>query len=192
MKEFTISLLGIIFVSLLSSTVPSIADTNPDNNILVMEEGIPKVMHQLDDPRYDVYLHIVVRNAQGELITVADLLPCKDTVEVLTMGWGCTAVYLDHEITDYTFDTALGEKEIVTIDGVKYERVQFSTHSEQLHMFDHSDRIYTGLWEVQVCGDEVEKYGYECANIFYSNTHVVTMEIGDVTTANWTILREMN
>ena len=192
MKKFTIPLLGIIFITLIANTVPSIADDESDNNIIVTEEGIAKVQSQLGDPKYDVYLHVVVRNAQGELITVTDLLPCRDTAEILASGWGCTAVYLDHAITHHIFNTALGKKEIITINDVKYEKVQFSTSSEQFHMFDHSDRIYAGLWEVQVCGEVIEKYGYECANIFYSNTHVVSLEMGDVTISNWTILREMD
>ena len=191
MKKFTILLLSVIIISLITNTVPSIAVDDSSDGIRVTEEGIAKVQSQLDDPKYDVYLHIVVRNAQGELITVTDLLPCQDTIEILATGWGCTAVYLDHEITDYVFDTALGKKEIITIDDVQYEKIQFDTISEQLHMFEHSDRIYAGLWEVQVCGEDVEKYGYDCAIIFYSNTHVISMEIGDITTASWTILKEI-
>ena len=40
---------------------------------------------------------------------------------------GCTA------ITDYVFDTLMGEKEIITIDNIKYEKVQymFSPTAEQ-------------------------------------------------------------
>ena len=145
------------------------------------------------DSKYEIYMHVIVRNPQGELISVAETSTCR-------FG-GICSTYFPHEITDYAFDTLLGKKEIVIIDNIKYEKVQFSNTSEQTlttttydnqYLFDMSDREPTGRWEVQVCGEPIKKYGYECVNIFYSRTSVVYLELGDVVTAYWTILREMN
>jgi len=36
-------------------------------------------------------------------------------------GW-----VIPHKVTDHVFDTLMGEKEIVTIDNIKYEKVQYT------------------------------------------------------------------
>ena len=60
------------------------------------------------DSKYKVHLQVVVRNAQGQLISVLE---------------SSGGQYLQHELTDGLFDQRLGEKEIITIDGAKYEKV---------------------------------------------------------------------
>ena len=181
MKAFTISLLGIIFVALITSSIPPItADESFDN-----EESF-------EDSKYKIYLHVLVRNAQGELVTVAETLPCE-------LGSYCSE-YMDHEVTDYAFDE-LGKKEIITIDDIKYEKIQFSdsygktantiTYYNQ-YLFDMYDREPTGRWVVEICGESLNKFGFECAKIFQSRTSIVWLEVGDVTTSNWTILKKIN
>ena len=86
----------------------------------------------------------------------------------------------------------LGKKEIITIDNIKYEKVQFSTSSDNQWLFDVYEREYTGIWEVEICGEPIKKYGFECTDIFWARTGLVFLEVNDITTANWTILREMN
>tara|TARA_B100001146_G_scaffold204074_1_gene197070 strand:- start:298 stop:804 length:507 start_codon:yes stop_codon:yes gene_type:complete len=168
MKEFVILLLGIIFVALITSSVPSSAiDDTSTKNL-----------------KFEIYLHTVVRNAQGELISVAETSQCK-------FEMNCS-IYLPHEITDYVFDTLLGKKEIITIGDIKYEKVQFDTSSKYIELFDVHDRELTGTWEVDVCGEPIEKYGYECVKVFWSRTSVVYLEMGDVTTVYWTILRQIS
>ena len=126
MKGFVMLLLGIIFVALITSSVPSSAidDTSTINS------------------KFEIYLHAVVRNAQGELISVAETSQCK-------LGMNCS-IYLPHEITDYAFDTLLGKKEIITIDNIKYEKVQFKTSSKYRELFDVYDLEQTGVCEVDV------------------------------------------
>ena len=181
MKAFTISLLGIIFVALITSSIPPItADESFDN-----EESF-------EDSKYKIYLHVLVRNAQGELVTVAETLPCE-------LRSICSE-YMDHEVTDYAFDE-LGKKEIITIDNIKYEKIQFSdsygktantiTYYNQ-YLFDMYDREPTGRWVVEICGESLNKFGFECAKIFQSRTSIVWLEVGDVTTSNWTILKKIN
>jgi hypothetical protein len=161
-KTFTISLLCITFVALITSSIPSIiADESFDN-----EESF-------EDSKYKIYLHVLVRNAQDELVTVAETLPCE-------LGSYCSE-YMDHEVTDYAFDK-LGKKEIITIDNIKYEKIQFIdsygktantiTYYNQ-YLFDMYDREPTGRWVVEICGESLNKFGFECAKIFQSRTSIV-------------------
>ncbi len=181
MKMFTISLLGIIFVILITSSVPPItADELVDNEV------------SFKDSKYKIYLHIAVRNVQGELISVAETLPCE-------AGNYCSE-YFDHEVTDYAFDV-LAKKETITINNVKYEKIQFTdsygqtadtvTYHKQ-YLFDMYDREPTGRWVVEICGEVLNEFGFDCVQIFQSRTSIVWLEVGDVTTANWTILKKMN
>ena len=184
MKGFAIPLLSVIFVTLITSSVLSIAADDPVDNKVVPEDADKLNVVPTKNSKFEIYLHVVVRNAQGELINVAETSQCK-------FGMNCS-IYLPHEITDYAFDTLLGKKEIITIDKIKYEKVQFNTSSKYRELFDVYDREPTGVWEVEVCGEPIKKYGYECTNIFWSRTSVVYLEMGDITTVYWTILRETN
>ena len=181
MKTFTISLLSIILVALITSSIPPIiADESIDNE------------EYFEDSKYKIYLHVLVRNAQGELVTVAETLPCE-------LRSICSE-YMDHEVTDYAFDE-LGKKEIITIDDIKYEKIQFSdsygktantiTYYNQ-YLFDMYDREPTGRWVVKICGESLKQFGFECAKIFQSRTSIVWLEVGDVTTSNWTVLKKIN
>tara|TARA_Y100000310_G_scaffold84483_1_gene81386 strand:+ start:148 stop:726 length:579 start_codon:yes stop_codon:yes gene_type:complete len=192
MKVFVISLLGIIFVTLITSSVPSIAVDDSINDEIVFEDANKLNVATTEDLKYKIYLHVLVRNAQGELITVAETLPCK-------LGNYCSE-YKDHEVTDYAFDI-LAKKEIITINNIKYEKIQFSdtyrytdttmTYHNQ-NLFDLSDREPTGRWVVEICGEALNKFGFDCVQIFQSRTSIVWLEVGDVTTANWTILKKIN
>ena len=86
----------------------------------------------------------------------------------------------------------LGKKEIVTIDNIKYEKIQFSTSSEQPWLFDSSDRTLIFNSAIKLCGEPIKKYGYECANIFWARNGMINIEVGDIITQQWTILRELN
>tara|TARA_Y100001949_G_C15798982_1_gene248371 strand:- start:38 stop:586 length:549 start_codon:yes stop_codon:yes gene_type:complete len=182
MKGFVILLLGVIFVTLIPSSVPFIAADNSVGNKIVSE----------DVGEYKIYMHAVVRNAQGELISAAETLPCQ-------FGMYC-AEYLPHKITDDAFDTSLGKKEIITIDDIKYEKVKFSAIFDRTELlntssgFLSSNRDLFAMWVVTICVDEksIEKYGFECADIFKSRNLAMYMQVGDVATTYWTILRAMN
>ena len=184
MKKFTILLLSVIFVTLIAGSVQSISADDPVDNKVVSENADRLDIIPTKNSKYEIYTQVVVRTAQGELISVTETSQCK-------FGKNCST-YMPNKITDYGFDTWLGNKEIITVDNIKYEKVQFSNSSEYSELFDMSDREPTGRWEVQICGEPAKKFGYECANIFYSRTSVVYLEAGDVTTNYWIILREMN
>ena len=184
MKGFVILLLGVIFAALITNSVPSIAADDSGSNSADSEDADKLNIVPTESPKYKIYLDVVVRNAHDELVSVTDAIPCQ-------FGRNCST-YMPHEVTDYAFNTLLGKKEIITIDNIKYEKVQFSTSSDNQWLFDVYDRELTGTWEVEICGEPIKKYGYECANIFWARNGMINIEVGDVITQQWTILRELN
>jgi len=192
MKIFTIPLLCVIFVTLITSSVPHITADGLVDNEVFFEDADKLNTVTAKDSKYEIYLHVLVRNIQDELISVAETLPCES-------GNYCSE-YFDHEVTDYAFDS-LGKKEIITIDNIKYEKIQFSDSHRQTSttttyhnqpLFDMYDREPTGRWVVEVCGEALNKFGFDCVQIFQSRTSIVWLEIGDVTISNWTVLKKIN
>ena len=183
MNVFAISLLGVIFVILITSSVLPITADESIGNRLSFEDTDKLTFFTPKDPKYEIYVQVLVRNVQGELISVTESLPCK-------AGNYCSE-YFDHEVTDYAFNV-LAKKEIITINDVKYEKIQYTdsygqtadtvTFHEQ-YLFDMYDREPTGRWVVEVCGEVLNEFGYECFQIFQSRTSIVWLEVGDVTTA---------
>jgi len=111
MKKFTIWLLSAVFVTLIACSIQSIsADHESSEGIFKDKSRVNLVTTQ--DSDYQVYLQAVLRNGDGQLINVTENTK--------------TAAYIPHEIADYVFDTLMGEKEIVTIDNIKYEKVQYT------------------------------------------------------------------
>ena len=199
MKKFTIALLGAIFVALIACSIQSIsADHESDEGIFKDKSEVNLVTTQ--DSDYQVYLQAVLRNGDGQLINVTENTK--------------TAAYIPHEIADYVFDTLMGEKEIVTIDNIKYEKAQytFSPTLEQrwigmypifeevpikikveggkiLNVYkDHS------LWKMHYCADfsNIGHDGLQCIPVFQVLIPTITLEPSDVIIHHWTILRELN
>ena len=152
---------------------------------------------------YMVFLQTVYRNGDGQLIT---------TVESTA-----NAGYIPHKITDDVFDTLMGKKEIVTIDNIKYEKVQytFSPTLEQrwLGMYPIFEEVPIkikveglaenevfnvtkdhALWKIHYCADfsSIGHGGLQCIPIFQVLVPTITLEPGDVVTHQWTVLRVMN
>ena len=191
MKGFVILLLGVIFVALITSSLPSIAVDDSGGNNVVSEDADKLDVVPTKSPEYKIYLHVIVRNAQDQLVSVSE-----------TMDGG----YFAHEITDYAFDHSLplvsgvdiksdatmlpptGKKEIIIIDNIKYEKVQYSDT-----FMLNSEQELKSKWGLNVCAEHVKKYGGECARIFGTTSiTVMYIEVDDVITTNWTILREFN
>ena len=191
MKGFVILLLGVIFVALITSSLPSIAVDDSGGNNVVSEDADKLNVVPTKSPKYKIYLHVIVRDAQGQLVSVSE-----------TMNGG----YFEHEITDYAFDHGLvlvssygvksdtiilptsDKKEIIIIDNMKYEKVQYSDT-----FMLNSEQELKSKWGLNVCAEHVKKYGGECARIFGTTSiTVMYIEVDDVITTNWTILREFN
>ena len=203
MKWLVMQLLGVIFVALIACSIQSISADHESG------EGIFKDRSEVDlvtteNTNYQVYLQAVLRNGDGQLITVTENVK--------------TAAYIPHELTDYVFYTFMGEKEIIAIDNIKYEKVQytFSPTLEQRWMgmypifeeiriklkFDGDALVQMNkkikdysLWKIHYCADFVDighSEGLQCIPVFQVLIPTTTLEPTDVITQQWTILRELN
>ena len=193
MKGFAVPLLGFIFVALITSYIPFSAGDASADTIVVSEDKDKLNNIPTHDSKYKIYLHVLIRNAQGELIGIAD------TGEKSRLVSG--PQYLPHEITDEIFDMLNVKKEIITVDNIKYEKIQISDSYEQTmttttyfdqNLFEMNDREPSAIWMLTVCGELVQKLGYDCVNIFQCYTSLVYLEVGDIITSHWTVLRETN
>ena len=201
MKKFTALLLSVIFVTLIAGSVQSIAADHlePGQGIFVDDAEVN--LATTEDSNYQVYLQMVLRNGDDQLINVTEST--------------ANGAYISHEITDHVFDTLMGEKEIITIDNIKYEKVQyiFSPTLEQrfLGLYPifsaitlefvsepgpQSIKLYEesqdySIWKIHYCAD-FKDHGYHCVPIFQVLVPTMTLEPSDVVTHQWTILRELN
>ena len=178
MKEFVIPLLGTILVLLLVDSTESV-----DADHLEPGEGIWKDENSVNlvttkDSKYQVHLQVEVRNAQGQLISISETSHVN---------------HIPDEITDNTFDTMLGKKEIITIDNVKYEKIQYTgtLDIEQLLPPSKKPSHFIGNWVISLC-KVFDKHGYTCITPWQANSSMVSL-VEDNTVKNyWTILRIIN
>ena len=178
MKKIVISLLGTIFVLLLVDSIESVAADH-----LEQGEGIWKDENRVNlvttkDSKYQVHLQVEVRNAQGQLISISETSHVK---------------YIPHEITDNTFNTMLGKKEIITIDNMKYEKAQYAgaLDIEQLLPPSNKPSHFIGNWVISLC-KVFDKHGYTCIAPWQANSSFVSLEEDNVVKNHWTILRIIN
>ena len=204
MKKFTIVLLGTVFVALIACSIQSISADHlePDQGIFKNEIEVNVVTTQ--DSDYQVYLQTVLRNGDDQMINVTENTR--------------TAAYIPHKITDYVFDTLLGEKEIITIDNIKYEKVQytFSPTLEQrwmgmypileqskININVEGDALVQineklkdfSIWKIHYCADFANighHDGLQCIPVFQVLVPTITLEPTDVINQQWTILRELD
>ena len=221
MKVFAALFLGFIFTVLLIGSVQSVSADHLESDQGIFKDakdvnlsGTKAVAGVLGDPpdfyyelsgglnntsNYQVYLQTVLRNGDGHLISIIE-----STV---------TAAYIPHKITDYVFDTLMGKKEIITIDNIKYEKVQYTfTPTLEQRTFEnypifeeipieyeldqHLTWLMTELrdyhgWKIHYCA-AFEGHGYACIPVFQVLVPTMTLEPDDVVTQQWTILRELN
>ena len=181
MKEFTIPLLGVIFVTLIADSVQSIyAD-----HILEDGKGIFKDQdHQNfakttdSNSKYQIHLHVIVRNAQNQLVGVSQAV------------WG---YYIPHQITDQIFDEMSGKREIVTVDNIKYEKIQnaFYHVGVQEFPFKASYQDIRITWYLGF-DENVDGHGSKRLPIFQAALSPVSLAEDDILTFHWTFLRVMN
>ena len=196
-------LLGVIVVALIACSIQSVsADHESNEGIFKDKSEVNLVTTQ--DSGYQVYLQAVLRNGDGQLINIIESTK--------------NAAYIPHEIADHVFDTLMGEKEIITIDNIKYEKVQYisSPTLEQrwLGMYPIYEQIKINikvegdalvqinkkskehsLWKIHYCADFVSighPDGLQCIPVFQVLVANMTLEPTDVITQQWTILKELN
>ena len=202
MKVFVIQLLGIIFVTLIIGSIQSVTADHlePGQGLFKDEETIETA--KTEDSNYRIHLQTVLRNADGQLIGVM-----HGPMDGLH-GW-----VISHKVTDHVFDTLMGEKEIVTIDNIKYEKVQytFTPTLEQRTVKNYPvfseirieyelDQHYIWLmkelrdyhkWQIHYCAT-FDGHGYACMPVFQTFVDVRLVTPTDTVTHQWTILRVLN
>ena len=178
MKEIVILLLGIIFILLLADSTESVTADHlePDEGIFKNENQINLV--SIKDSKYQAYLQIEVRNAQGQLISITETTHVK---------------HIPHKITDDVFYTMLGKREIITIDNIKYEKMRFEGIHDIEQLIPPSKRPshFIGNWFIYTCQD-IDNHGYVCVTPWQANSAFVYIEEDDIVKNYWTILRIIN
>ena len=125
---------------------------------------------------YKFHLQVVLKDSDGGLISVTES----------TNGY-----YIPHNITDGGFDNCFGsnicKKEIVVVDNIKYEKIQY----REKYSLDSSQRLMFFITAVlQV------SYGPETvivdAGIFQAFVPLVYLEENNVINTQWTIFREIS
>ena len=200
MKKFTIVLLSVAFVTLIAGSMGFVAADHLESGQGVYVDAGTVNLVVSTDTKFQVYLQAVIRNEDGQLINVTEST--------------ATGAYIPHKITDDVFDNLMGEKEIVTIDNVKYEKVQYlytpglehrfmglypifsefydlqfeSTPEAREKMHEHKD---FSMWKIHYCAT-FEGHGFSCIPIFQDLVPTMTLEEYDVVTHQWTILRMLN
>ena len=200
MKKFIVLLLSVVVVTLIAGSVQSVAADH-----LEPDQGIFKDMNQVNlveskDTKYQVYLQAVIRNGDDQLVNVTENTRI--------------AAFLDHNLTDHVFDTLMGKKKIITIDNIKYEKVQYMftptlvqrnlgyypIFSELTVELEVEEDVYTkmnkekkdySIWKIHYCA-EFDGHGYRCIPMFQVLVPTLTLEPSDIPTQQWTILRVMN
>jgi len=144
------------------------------------------------DSKYKIHLQVIVRDAQGQLISVLE---------------SSGGQYLQHDLTDGLFDQRLGEKEIITIDDVKYEKVRIvdtptinqrlvglypiiTETPMEINIKTSKQQEWLAAWKIHYCADFVE-HGIQCVPIFQTLAPTAALTEGDTVVNQWTILREM-
>jgi len=201
MKKFTMPLLSVIFVTLIAGSVQSISADHLEQDQGIFVDDAEVNLATTEDSNYQVYLQMVLRNGDDQLINVTEST--------------ANGSFIPHKITDHVFDTLMGEKEIITIDNIKYEKVQyiFSPTLEQrfLGLYPifsaitlefvsepgpQSIKLYEesqdySIWKIHYCA-EFEGHGLHCIPIFQVLVPTMTIEPDDVVTHQWTVLRVLS
>ena len=176
MKELTILLLGVIFVTLIADSVQSISADHLElggKGIFKDQDRINFAKTTDSNSKYQIHLQVEIRNAQGQLISIAET---------------SRGNYIPHEISDLLFYEKLDVKpEIVTIDNIKYEKVQYVDSPSR----DYDEVNYFLISALMLCG-EIHGHDPKCMSVFQASTAAVLVTQTDVVTNHWTILRVMN
>ena len=174
MKEFTILLLGVIFLALIAGSVQSIYADHilKDGKGIFKDEDYQNFAKTTDsNSKYQIHLQVEIRNVQGQLISITETNHGN---------------YIPEGISDLLFYEKLGKKEIVTIDNIKYEKAQYVDSPVREDKVD-----YVSIWALMACG-EILGHGHKCVSVFQASTAVVPVTQTDVVTNQWTILRNLD
>ena len=197
-RKFIIVLSAIFLTFIVYSGQSVIADHLEPGDGIYKDHGDVNIVTTMDS-KWQVSLQTILRTGDGQLINVTES----------TAG----AAFIPHQITDHVFDTLMGEKEIITIDNIKYEKVQYIFSPTLEQRFIGLYPIYTeialeftyeegtlatmqldkdySLWKIHHCAT-FKGHDYDCIPVFQVLVPTMTLQTGDVVTQQWTILRIIN
>jgi hypothetical protein len=199
-EKFTIFLFSTIFLTLIVYSIQSVAaDHLEPGDGIFNDYGDVNITTTAQSSNYQVYLQLIFRTGDGQLVNVTE-----------SSG---DAAYIPHQITDHVFDTLMGEKEIITIDNIKYEKIQYTYTPTIEQRFVGLYPIFSEIqmefepveeaigvmlknkdyshWKIHYCGT-FEGHGYDCIPVFQDLVPAMTLGPHDVMTQQWTILRILN
>jgi len=200
-RKFTIVLSAIFITFIAYSGQSVIADhLEKGGSGIYIDVDDVNLLTTTQDSEWQVSLLTVLRTGDGQLINVTE-----------STG---NAAYIPHQITYHTFDTLMGEKEIITIDNTKYEKVHYTFTPALEHRFMGLYPIFSenydlefkstpeareqmqkqkdySMWKIHYCAT-FEGHGFSCIPIFQDLVPTMTLEQHDVITHQWTILRILN
>ena len=194
-------LLSVIFVTLTAGSVQSVAADHSEPGEGIFKDTGEVVVQATWGSNYQISLQTVLRNGDGQLISVSE-------------GTSGNGYIIPHKVTDHVFDTLMGKKEIVTIDNIKYEKVQYTfsptleqrtektypifeefpieyvVEEDALVQMKEDIRDYY-RWVIHYCAT-FKGHVYTCIPVFQAFTVVELVTPTDVVTHQWTILRELD
>ena len=136
-----------------------------------------------EDSKFLIHLQIIVRDGQGQLVSVTEKTHGK---------------YIPHELTDEIFYDFLDEKEIVNIDKIRYEKGQvIHTTPVKDYSFKKSFDDLQSYWGLEYCVTSESWIGEHggsggiCIPVFQVLMPHVALGEDDIFTVHWTILREI-
>ena len=107
MRIFAKILFGTAFMVLLACSIQAtFAENIPIKGLFVSQGEVELVT--TEGTNYQIYLQTIIRNADGQLVNVTEST--------------ANGAYVPHMLSDHVFDTLMSEKEIITIDGIDYEK----------------------------------------------------------------------
>jgi hypothetical protein len=163
MKNFSKAMLSIIFTALIVGSVqPVLADEITD-----LFKPVP-----IRNSEYQFHLQVVVRDSHGQLVSVTES----------TNGY-----YVPHDVTDEAFDRNFGKKEIVTVDDIKYEKVQYIVKDRHYRVPMKLMFFIPAVIEVSYGAETVTVEAF----IFQAFVPLVYLEDDDVVDTQWTIFRKI-
>jgi len=181
MEKFTIVLLSAVFITLITGSIQSVTA----DHILNDGKGIFKDEYNMNsastiDSKYLLHLHLIVRNAQEQLVSVSEAIH---------------GYYLPHQLTDQMIDKMQPggnlSKEIVIIDNKKYEKIHVIITYEAQTAFTNAETDIRTKWTLKF-DEYVDGHGLMRMSVFKVSTPVYPIAADDVLTLHWTILRELN
>ena len=193
-------MLSLIIITL---TVSSVHVIHADH--LEPGQGLFKDQSQVniittENTKYQIYLQLSIRNSDGQLINVTEST--------------ANGSVIPYKMSDYVFDTLMSEKEIITINNIKYEKGQWKFNPTLEQRFvglypiyseitvelvskegDDTTKMYKSekdhsRWKIHYCGT-FEGHGITCVPAFQVLVPTMTLEPSDTIEQQWTILREI-